>query len=213
MSLNVQSLLSKFSDLRELIIMMSSNNSQPDVLCLQEIWQVPHDVEINLPGYSKLIFKTRNNNVQGGGVGIFVKKGIKFSVSSTHSIFLERIFESIFIDLTFPNNYRCTVGSVYRPTNHPTLTQTSVFDVFMETFSNLLSSLSDSKTNFFIVGDFNLDVVNYSSNIRVSDYVDLLFSYGVLQIVTKPTRCTSNSATIIDHILTNTSQPCFKSVI
>ena len=32
-----------------------------------------------------------------------------------------------------------------------------------------------------------------------SEYIDLLFSYGLLQTITKPTRCTANSATLIDH--------------
>jgi hypothetical protein len=39
------------------------------------------------------------------------------------------------------------------------------------------------------------------------------FSFGLLQILTKPTRCTDNSASLIDHIITNCLTDCFKTVI
>ncbi len=41
----------------------------------------------------------------------------------------------------------------------------------------------------------------------------MLFSYGLLHAVTKPTRRTSNSATLIDHVITNSSQPHHTSLI
>jgi len=41
----------------------------------------------------------------------------------------------------------------------------------------------------------------------------LLFSYGLLQIVTKPTRCTHHSATLIDHIITNNSDTDLESFV
>jgi hypothetical protein len=36
-----------------------------------------------------------------------------------------------------------------------------------------------------------------------TDYIDLLFSFGFIQLVVNPTRCTPNSATLIDHVITN----------
>jgi len=53
------------------------------------------------------------------------------------------------------------------------------------------------------MGDFNLDCLSYQTNAHVTDYIDLLFSYGFLQTVTRPTRVTSHSAKIIDHIVSN----------
>ena len=41
----------------------------------------------------------------------------------------------------------------------------------------------------------------------------ILCSFGFLQIVTKPTRITENSATLIDHILTNSSNNVFESLL
>jgi hypothetical protein len=63
------------------------------------------------------------------------------------------------------------------------------------------------------VGDFNIDILKYNQNTRATDIVDLLFSFGLLQILTKPTRCTDNSASLIDHVITNCHSDCFKTVI
>lgn len=69
--------------------------------------------------------------------------------------------------------------------------------------SNLLGQLSDYNDNVSIYGDFNLDLLKASENKFVTEYINGVFSNGFLQIVLKPTRIAKNSATLIDHILTN----------
>ena len=48
-----------------------------------------------------------------------------------------------------------------------------------------------------IMGDMNIDLLQCQSHIKTNDYLDNLFSNG---FDTKPTRITSHSATLIDHI-------------
>jgi hypothetical protein len=86
-------------------------------------------------------------------------------------------------------------------------------DQFTDLLSNLCSDLSDYKNPMHLVGDFNLDALQYNSNHHVTDYINLLFSYGLLQIITKPTRVTLNSATLIDHWITNSSSKSLETVI
>jgi hypothetical protein len=100
-----------FSEFNEFIDVLY----KADVICLQELWRFPVYANFVLPGYSRLQYKLRGNNVQGGGVGIFVKSNLKFCVLSAESIFVDRIFESIFIKLELPNSRKCIIGSVYRP--------------------------------------------------------------------------------------------------
>ena len=83
--------------------------------------------------------------------------------------------------------------------NHPTLSSSEQFLQFLELLSNLLSSLSDSNSQVFLFGDFNLDALNYNIIGQVTEYIDLLFSHGLLQINLKPTRCTMHSATLIEY--------------
>jgi hypothetical protein len=181
---------------------------------MQELWKIPIPAAFSLPGYSPLISASRGQDVQGGGVGFFIKNGLKFKNLPIISTFVDRIFESLFIELSLPDKSRVIIGNIYRPgTQHPVHNSSVQFDIFVESLSNILNSLTTGRTNFYIVGDFNLDLLKHSSNQRISEYNDLLFSYGSLQIITKPTRCTDNSASLIDHIITNVVSPSYKSAI
>jgi hypothetical protein len=69
MSINIQSLSAKFNELQEFIDMFPNFESCPDVILLQEIWNVLNSNCFPLINYQPLIFKCRANG-QGGGVGI-----------------------------------------------------------------------------------------------------------------------------------------------
>jgi len=70
MSLNIQSLSAKFSDLKDLICTLQKSNSSPDIICIQELWNFHSLTSFNLPGYDNLISKSRSNDAQGGEGGI-----------------------------------------------------------------------------------------------------------------------------------------------
>jgi hypothetical protein len=121
------------------------------------------------------------------------------------SIFLENIFESIVIRVESARNGIFYVGSIYRPgTPNPPLTLTENQNLFLEGLSGLLEYLSVKNAPSYIVGDFNIDVLKIRESTFVQEYIELLFSHGFLQLVTKPTRCAiSGSPTVIDHFITN----------
>ena len=172
-------------------------------MCLQELWQFPEKTNFSLPGYHPLIFKLRSS-AQGGGVGIFIKDNLKFKLLPEKSIFVERLFEAIFVEVELPSQSKIIIGSMYRPgTKHPTLSLSDQMSQFLDLLSNLCNNLTSQNQIFYILGDLNIDVLKYNSCNFTRDYVELLFSYGLLQVITKPTRCSLNSATLIDHVITN----------
>ena len=212
-SLNIQSLPAKYNELCDMLGELSSNGLVPEVICLQETWQIADPSLYQLDNYQLIESNTREN-ARGGGVGIFVKKDIVFSVLKQYSVFSERIFESLFIEITNDNNHKVVIGSVYRPgTKCPGLTFTDQFAEFSDILSNTLSELGSKYNNVYIFGDINLDLLKISENKFISQYIDNLCSFGFLQIVTKPTKITENSATLIDHILTNSSNKVFESLL
>ena len=73
-----------------------------------------------------------------------------------------------------------------------------------KTFPNDLYSIS-SKFNklFYATGDFNLNILNYNKNAKVTKFLNLTFEYGFVPVINKPTRIKKNTATAIDHIITN----------
>jgi hypothetical protein len=98
MSLNIQSLPSKFESLKEFICELSNTNCSPDVICLQETWNIIDPNLFSLPGYQPLIFNNRSSS-QGGGVGIYIKSDLSFKILKDKSIFIDKLYESLFVEI------------------------------------------------------------------------------------------------------------------
>ena len=63
------------------------------------------------------------------------------------------------------------------------------------------------------MSDFNLDLLHYSTHSPTQEFIDSLFSYGFYPLISKLTRITSHSATLIDNIFTNEPATCTHSCI
>ena len=68
---------------------------------------------------------------------------------------------------------------------------------------HILHILNESKTNYVIVGDINLDTEKYNLTSNATKYLSDLSSYGCNMYINKPTRVTSSTATCIDHVYAN----------
>ena len=55
----------------------------------------------------------------------------------------------------------------------------------------------------YLVGYFNLNVLEYKINRKIQNFFALIFQHGLIPIINKPTRVTKRNATAIDHIITN----------
>ena len=51
-------------------------------------------------------------------------------------------------------------------------------------------------------GDFSVDLLQYDKHAATNDYIDQLFAIGLHPLITRPTRITSHSKTLIDNIFT-----------
>ena len=68
--------------------------------------------------------------------------------------------------------------------------------------SNMYNINKDNKIGV-IMGDMNIDLLKCNCHNKTNEYLDNLFSYGFIPTISKPTRVTRSSATLIDHIYTN----------
>ena len=59
------------------------------------------------------------------------------------------------------------------------------------------------KNSNMIVGNTNLNLIDNEKNIKVKNYLNLLFQKNFIPVINRPTRVSRNNATIIDHINTN----------
>ena len=67
----------------------------------------------------------------------------------------------------------------------------------------LMEKISKENKLCYIMGDFNLDLLNCHSHQFTSEFLDVMYSNMFFPLITRPTRITSNTATLIDNIFTN----------
>ena len=59
----------------------------------------------------------------------------------------------------------------------------------------------------FIMGDFNVNLLNYDTHTATNDFANSLFSNNFLPCIDQPTRISTHSSTLIDNIFTNLLNP------
>ena len=57
------------------------------------------------------------------------------------------------------------------------------------------------------MGDFNIDLLIVNLHAKTNEFVNDVISQGFLPKITRPTRITPHSATLIDHIYSNDNRP------
>ena len=118
-----------------------------------------------------------------------------------------------------PKSKPITIGVFYRPPN-----QANFMELIVKSFS--LLDLKDIE--IYLLGDFNINLLqngNYISNRKVmavsqgavhtliNKYQEFCQIFSVKQLIIYPTRVTCNTSSLIDHILTNSSEKIFQSGI
>ena len=158
--------------------------------------------ECQLDGYHPLELKTPSDlNSSRGGVGLYVKDSLSYEVREDLSVFIPHVFEAVFIEINIKNKH-IIIGTVYRP-NTPPKADVDIFSNTMHELQGIIHVHRENK-DVCIMGDINIDLLQYSNHYKTNDYTEAIFSQGYLPLITKPTRLTSHSATLIYHIYTNT---------
>jgi hypothetical protein len=103
LSINIQSLYSKFEQLSYEITELENKGVKIDIIALQEeIWDVRYPENLSLNGFKPLIFKKRQG-MRGGGVVFYIKEHLNAQVIDELSPFENKIVEVLTIKLSYPD--------------------------------------------------------------------------------------------------------------
>ena len=111
MSCNIRSVRKNWIHLEDLI---NNLKYKPDIICLQELWQIPSKIEPTIEGYQNLVRKTREDagsKKRGGGVGFLIKQGLSYETIKTP--FITNTLETLGINIKHDQKYQ--IVNVYRP--------------------------------------------------------------------------------------------------
>ena len=67
----------------------------------------------------------------------------------------------------------------------------------------MLEKISKEQKQFFLVGDFNINLLNYNVHQPTNDFLDSLASNSIIPYILQPARLTSHSKTLTDYVFSN----------
>ena len=194
--LNIQSLPAKYEKLKELLTFFNDKNITIDCILLCETFLNDNIVDqFQIPGYN-LICQNRKTKTRGG-VAIYLHKMYDYTICQELGIFKEGEFESIFIEINAPR--KSVIGEIYRiPNTNPT-SSLKHYDTILQKLANY--------TNPIIIGtDQNFNLLKADTHDKTRELLDLFLTSGLLPTITKPTRITHNTATLIDNLYVSTKK-------
>jgi len=150
-----------------------------------------------LDGYN-IINACRRDGRRGGGASLLLKDCLSYSVRPDLAIDCSDT-DSLFVELNqgsnphIDNKGKTIIGVVYRPPS-------GNVDSFNDALKATLNKLNHKTDCLYLMGDFNINLLNYDKHLPTSNFLDILYANSILPTTTKPTRVTKNSATLIDNI-------------
>ena len=192
--LNIRSINKNFENFKHFLIGL---RIEFDVICLTETWwEEKHLVnKYQLQNYT-VFHQIRNNTLKktGGGVCIFVKKSLTTKTCEGLNI-NNADCESMSIEIINKKSKNIILTTVYRPPNG----NVKNFTKFLKSHYN-----KTKDKDFYLIGDLNINVFEYNKNKNTTNFFNKIFQNGLIPLISKATRITSNTSTAIDNIITNT---------
>ena len=116
--------------------------------------------------------------------------------------------EALCIEIVNQNGKNILINTQYRQ-------PAGIYSKFEKHLKDFTNKAKNKRKDLYIVGDLNLKLLDYSTNSKVTDYLNIVFQNLLIPMIYKPTRASKSNATIIDHILTNSflNTDCFTGII
>lgn len=184
---NIRSASRNFNQLLDLV-----NSRNPSVIVTSEVWRPQNSLIIN--NYHPPLIVTRNMK-RGGGLALWTRLDVQSS-SLNLPLNLTSI-ETISTLIHVKNKKPITIIGLYRPPQ-------SNFQTSIKELESIFKYVADNSHQAIICGDLNIDINKTSK--QSNDYLAILAKYQLIQHIKSPTRVTSKSSTIIDHIITKNLQ-------
>ena len=133
---------------------------------------------------------SKHRNRHGGGVMLYVKEGVKFEVIDLNVC---QNVESLWVKVKC-NSENVVIGVMYRPPSADVNYYNSMLDQ--------LDSIHANYDKVILMGDLNYNY-RFDCELRSNTIFHIESMYSMKQLVTKPTRITLSTSTLLDVILSN----------
>ena len=182
-------------NITSLLMYLNSLNHMFSVIAVTETWGTPDNESfLHLPGYNRVL--RHRCQGRGGGVAIFVLNVLSFCERNDLNSLASDNCECLFVELTDQSIGSKVVGVVYRPPD-------SDLNIFMNGFEALLCKINSKRTEYFLAGDYNIDLLKWESHTGTERFINSLYAHSFIPSITRPTRFSKDNCSLIDNILVN----------
>lgn len=197
---NARSLYTNFHNIRDYL---QTFTERFNIIAITETWiTTEKGLDFDLEGYE--FMNINRNNKAGGGVAFYVDKSINVKIIENMTNVVDNLFECITIEISNEKKKNIIASCIYRAPG-------TDIDTFKDWMEKMYSKITNKTV--FVCGDFNIDILNPHNNKSTDEFVNTMYSMSLFPKITRPTRITTNSATLIDNIYSNEMENKLKSGI
>lgn len=161
-----------------------------DIIIISETWLNKFNENLyNINNYN--VAHTTRTNKRGGGVSIYVNSKFKFNKINSLCNSVINKFDMVSIEIIQTNCRTTIISGLYKCPEYD-----------ISYFSDDLFNPVVNNCDIYLCGDYNINILNNKS-CKVKHFIDTLNSLDLRPIITKPSRTTNESSTLIDNIFTN----------
>ena len=177
---------------------MSCTKNNFDIIAISETRitkQVSLLSNLDLNDYS---FEFTPIKTSAGGTLLYTANHLPYNHHIIIIIYKKNELESLFIN---PKKSNILVGVIYR---HPSM---DLADFNCSYLIKLLENISKEQKSVFLLGEFNVNLLNYNEHNQTNEFLDSLASNSFIPLILQPTRITSHSNSLVDNIFSNIIDP------
>ena len=200
LDMNICNAFAKFDEL-EIFIQRVNSTNPVSIICLNECWLNDQSAVsiLHLPNYNMFYQTGKCPGHSHCGLITYVHEMFR-----SEEVIIDQTatgWEHLTVQISHckPNSKKYVVSNIYRPPEKFVVE----LDLFIGEFSDFLNSLRNYNRSTFVCGDFNINLLEITSNHHVSEYFESICSMGYFPRITLPTRIQPPAFSLIDNILAN----------
>ena len=151
------------------------------VIVLSETWIDDDKADLNslfhILSYS-FILEKRRTNYKGGGLGIYVHKTLDNKILRNLAKNTEKI-ETSTLEIENKNSKNILISTAYRPSRGSQ-------SKFLEEIEQIVHNGKHFTKSFFLLGDLNLNSLDYASSAPLKNFFNLAFENGIFPVINTP---------------------------
>ena len=161
-------------------------NLQFDIVAVTETWECISNnhmfTPIKLENYKP--YEGQAGSTRNGGYGLYIKDNLDYIPRTDLDIRTKNgnsEFEMKWVEIIEGKSRNKIIGIIYRHPNNKDI------DINVA-LSKILQSITKENKEIIIAGDFNYDLLSYSKNERINDFVETMYENLCQPCIIQPTR-------------------------